>query len=43
MDLFVKIEFEEPMMKPVRWLNLNKNNSMLVHNVYGAENDGSAF
>ena len=29
-------------MKPVRWINLNKNNSMLMHNVFGAQNDGSA-
>jgi hypothetical protein len=42
MDLFVRLEFEEPMMKPVRWINLNKNNSMLMHNVFGAQNDGSA-
>lgn len=41
MDLFVKLVFDEPTMKPVRWVNLNKNNSMLLHNVYGAGNTPS--
>lgn len=37
MDLFVKLVFAEQSMRPVQWLNLNKNNSMLLHNVYGAD------
>jgi hypothetical protein len=36
MDLFVKLVFAEQTMKPVQWLNLNKNNSMILHNVYGS-------
>lgn len=37
MDLYVKLIFAETSMKPVHWLNLNKNNSMLLHNVFGAD------
>jgi hypothetical protein len=37
MDLYVKLIFEEKMMRPVKWLNLNKNNSMVLHNVYGID------
>ena len=25
------------MMRPVKWLNLNRNNSMILHNVYGSQ------
>ena len=34
MDLYVKLDFDEQSMKPVKRLNLNRNNSMIIHNVY---------
>lgn len=34
MDLYVKLDFDEQSMKPVKRLNLNRNNSMIMHNVY---------
>ena len=34
MNMYVRLEFAEPSMRPVSWANLNKNNSYEFHTVF---------